>query len=348
METPIPENLTFEMIPFTKEDSTRLESLVQNVFGLSAPPGYLSWKYMENPSGACIAHIVERDREPVAFYCAIPERFRINGRLTTIYQACDAMTLPAFRRSGLFSMISKKIHSEIQSRHSAQRIFSIPGSVSLSIFQDKFGFRCTGIPFLFCHKNMNLRRKSKIEVELKPLRTMTAELEEVLNGQEPSPSPIAYVHDAALVQYRIFRNPLQETESFLIAERGIPCGYVVYKRSSFTAKRIVPLLLCYRNFLDYQRLTASVIHELFRVSGADWIYTWCPPAEYLRTAYRKAGFLRNVLRFGPLSRRISFCILAVPEQEGSSSFYEIEHWDFQPVVQDYIGHSRHTQEVGQS
>src|ERR1700744_6776893 len=101
MTSSSPPDIIFKQYDFENLDD--LTEIYQRCFGTKPSLHYFKWKYMENPAGKAVAFVALHNGTIAGFYGVIPEYYRINGQVQTIYQSMDTMTHPDYRRMGLFA-----------------------------------------------------------------------------------------------------------------------------------------------------------------------------------------------------------------------------------------------------
>ena len=72
------------------------------------------WLFVDNPTGASIIWLAERDGKPVGQYPVIMENIKVRDKIIKGAQLIDTMTHAQYRRQGIFSTLGKKALTEIE------------------------------------------------------------------------------------------------------------------------------------------------------------------------------------------------------------------------------------------
>lgn len=123
-----------------KNEFHLLIPLMKDCFGLSVNTDYFEWKFIHNPAGFVLGFIAESiEGEVAAYYGVIPEKYYIDGKLTTIYQSCDTMTHSRHRKKGLFQRLALHCYEQLRQKNELF-IIGFGGHQSTPGFL-KFGWR---------------------------------------------------------------------------------------------------------------------------------------------------------------------------------------------------------------
>jgi hypothetical protein len=73
---------------------------------------------------------------------------------------------------------------------------------------------------------------------------------------------------------------------------------------------------------------------LFKQNDVSFVFTWEPTNQPLRKALGKIGFVKNSFDKGMFSYRVPLIIRAEPEDSDGTSWFDINNFDVQPLMQD--------------
>jgi hypothetical protein len=123
---------------------TDLEALHKAVYKHALPKNYFQKKYDTAYTGKTyIGYIVYSKRNiPIACYSVLPCFIKYNDKTILCAQAVDAITLPEFRKKGLFAELLK-LTSELCKAEGITFIFGFPNQYSYQIMVHKFGWQET-------------------------------------------------------------------------------------------------------------------------------------------------------------------------------------------------------------
>lgn len=323
---------------FSFDDTKKLSETYELCFGTKVDERYFKWKYIDNPAGEVAAFVAgASDGTIAAFYGVLPEIYLVNGNTKRIYQSMDTMTHPDFQRRGLFGLLAKKTYEYVAETEGELKIVGIPGLTSYPGFVKKLEWTdIHQFKYFFTNRILFkaaglLRRTKKAKFEI--ITEMNSALLEFLDRRELSEKPIQPVISEDFFSWRVFKNPLKNFQVIQIQDENSKIiGVCVYTTDE--EKR------CFIHFLSFVKrdlfsdYSGAVIECLFAETGAQFVYTWEPVEETTHKALKKLGFVTNPLDKGLFSYHVPLIIRAEPNATDGTSWYEVNNFDVQPLMQD--------------
>jgi len=282
-----------------------LVPLMKDCFAMDVTPGYFKWKYFDNPAGRCIGFLAteKKSNTGAAFYGAMPQKYLVDGKEVTLYQACDTMTHTKHRKKSLYPMLAQECYRFLQNQNTFSMI-GIGGSVQsfpvLKHFGWKiiFNFKSYFKPNFFCRfyflKNYS-PEKFVLESSLDPL-------EKIITGQPPS-SEIRSPRNLAHYKWRI-SNPNYKYQVVSYRKKDTVSGFIVYY---ILGNKI---FLFDFIFIDgaARRALLWYLSKMVVQTNYKGIIAFCQEGGYQSRELKKSGFVSNPFKEGPLSERPPFLI----------------------------------------
>ena len=98
--------------------------LFKEVFNKKVTQNYLWAKYDTSYLGAKhLCYLAYHDDEPIAFYGAIPQRFRTRGQEFLAVHTCDSFTMAAYQRQGLHRDLALKSY-DLMKEHGVKFVYA--------------------------------------------------------------------------------------------------------------------------------------------------------------------------------------------------------------------------------
>lgn len=332
------DNSELEFRKFTFADTEKLSETYELCFGAKVDDRYFQWKYTDNPAGEVVAFVAEAPEGTIAaYYGVLPEIYLVNGKPKKIYQSMDTMTHPDFQRRGLFGLLAKKTYEYVAEAEGELKIVGIPGLTSYPGFVKKLEWKdIHQFKYFFTNKILFkaaglLRRTKKAKFER--VAEMNSDLSDFFSQREVSEKPIQPNITADFFDWRVFKNPLKNFQTIQIRDEnnkiiGV-CVYTIDEENR-----------CFVHFLSFVKrdlfsdYSGAVIEYLFAKTGAQFVYTWEPAEETSHKALKKLGFITNPLDKGLFSYHVPLIIRAEPEMTDGTSWYDVNNFDVQPLMQD--------------
>ena len=327
-------NMTFDVCPVDVGNLDHLTPLMEACFGEKVPDGYFDWKYLQNPAGKLRAFEAYDGEKLVGFYGVIPDLYLINGTAFPVYQAMDLMTHPDYQRKGLFSLLGQKTYDSINEEDGKIAVIGVPNYHILPGHIYKLNSKNVhSFPYVFAHRStfvpFGLLAPS---VELEPVVRANAEMDSYFLNRQGSQLKVQPAYSSAFIQWRILDNPKHDFKLRAIRKNGKLLGYCAYEMTD--GNRLKIMWMDFQEYDSCGSLVRSVIKELFKATKATFIYTWEPSESKMRSAYRKAGFIKNPLKSGPFSHRVPFIVYAVDPTICGLNWFDFSQFDLQPIIQD--------------
>ena len=87
----------------------KLEQLFRIAFGKEVQPGFLHWRYIQNPQKTLLMNVEKYNGEIVANYSVSPTRLSLRSSFINAALSMTTMTHPDFERKGLFTKLGGKM-----------------------------------------------------------------------------------------------------------------------------------------------------------------------------------------------------------------------------------------------
>jgi hypothetical protein len=100
---------------------------------------YLSWQYIDNPSGFPLYSLASNDNQIIGQYLVIPIRYRFNDKFYSGTLSLNTLTHPDFQGKGLFTRMANSTY-ELCSSSSIDFTIGFPNPLSFGGFVKKLGF----------------------------------------------------------------------------------------------------------------------------------------------------------------------------------------------------------------
>jgi GNAT superfamily N-acetyltransferase len=303
------DNYTFQKLE--KSGFESLIPLMKDCFGMDVNIDYFKWKYLDNPAGEFIGFIaVSPANEIAAYYGVIPELYSIEGKERTIYQSCDTMTHSAHRRKGLFQSLAKICYRYLE-ENGKLFIIGFGGAQSTPGFL-KFGWvKCFDIQYYFfprlfykLQKLFFLRDKKNDCVPVNDL----SQIKQLLYKSNAG-GPIHSVKTEHIYKWRIANPTYQYKLIACLHEKGNFTGYACYY---FSGDKI----FLFDHYFENAHARKTIMKYLKQKLAEDkmkGIVGFCQQKSRFSKSLKKAGFISNPFKKGPLSEKTPFIFYATKE-----------------------------------
>jgi hypothetical protein len=293
---------------------------MEDAFGDAVNPSYFDWKYLDNPSGPAVGHIVRANEngEIAAFYGMIPEQYRFDGKLRRIYQSCDTMTHSRHRRRRLFQSLAQLTYESEVEKDPNFFAYGFGGPTSTPGFL-KMGWQISfEIPHRFLPYPLTLLRMSgRDSKRVAHLDHLTDDLIGMISQSgENQRNTIAKTED--FIRWRL-ANPLQAYR-FVVDADGAYAIY--YRRAGF-----IFLFDAWEAAPGVGKTVFSVLRGLSAQPPTKGILTFCQAGTAFDRLLRRFGFVRNPFNFGPASARLPFITFGKNSAMHGESLWRITPFD---------------------
>ena len=310
---------------FQKLENSSFELLIplmKDCFGINVNIEYFKWKYLDNPAGEFIGFIaVSSANEIAAYYGVIPELYSIEGEERTIYQSCDTMTHSAHRRKGLFQSLANICYRYLEEQDKLF-IIGFGGAQSTPGFL-KFGWvKCFNIQYYFfpqlfygLQKIFFLPDKKNNCVPLKDL----SQIKQLLNKSNAG-SIIHSVKTERIYKWRISNPTYKYNLIGCLNEKEDFTGYACYY---FSGNKI----FLFDHYFENAQARRTIMRYLKKKLVEDkikGIVGFCQQNSKYSRSLKKAGFINNPFKTGPLSEKTPFIFYA--PKEVIAKYNDPEKW----------------------
>jgi hypothetical protein len=298
-----------------------LVPLMKDCFGMDVSPEYFRWKYFDSPVGQCVGFVaIERKTNTAAaFYGAIPQRYIVEGKETTIYQACDTMTHTKHRKKSLFPILAQECYRYLQDQHNFFLI-GIGGTAQSFPVLKHFGWKIIFHFRIYFKLNFLcrfyfLRRYAAAKfVTENSLDT----LEKLMTDQTPADkirSPRNLIH----YKWRI-SNPNYDYKVVSYREKDGVTGFVVYyvQNNKIFLFDFIFTNASARRALQWY-LSKTVVKNNYK-----GIISFCQEGGFQSSQLKKNGFVSNPFNKGPLAEKSPFLIYT--DDEKMTKFSDPGKW----------------------
>lgn len=328
-----PPDLIFRLCDFDTPDD--LSEIYRQCFGTTPSPQYFKWKYLDNPAGKAIAFVAIHNNKVVGFYGVIPELFMINGKVQLIYQSMDTMTLPSYRRMGLFAKLANMTYDYIRQKDGRLNLIGFPGEMSFRGFVDKLHWRdIIHFKYLFTSKALFkpialLSSFSRYEVE--KITSFGEEFDTYFEHKELADRPIAKYINRSIINWRLANHPDIHYDIVKIVRDGQLVGYFSYRINKKNVAFVVNIDIIKTKL--FRACLHIVCHYLFTEKRVRAICTF-QSGKNLKRQYYRSGFLTNPFSKGPFSYRTPFIVYGDSEISGLN-WFDPDNFYIQPIIRDY-------------
>jgi GNAT superfamily N-acetyltransferase len=112
---------TFGIRRFELSDIDDVIRLLSTVFKTQFTSEWWMWKYKFNPAGCYVDQgdiwVADSNNGIIGYYAVIPEKMKFGSKTITVAQSVDTATHPDYRGLGIFSMLARKVYSEVRDRY---------------------------------------------------------------------------------------------------------------------------------------------------------------------------------------------------------------------------------------
>ncbi|MGC4057591.1 MAG: GNAT family N-acetyltransferase [Chitinophagaceae bacterium] len=327
--------MEFQIRPTDTADFSRLTDMFALCLGRRVDDSYFRWKYLENPSGPVVAFEAFEQDNIAAFYGVIPECYADGQEKFLAYQSMDTMTHPNYQKKGLFVKLAKHTYAAVQAKHPELLIVGVPGSNSFHGFVNKLDWKhLIDIPYIFTHRAAftarNIFRRDRT-VQITELSSFTEDIQGFLDRFYATQKMIRPVYDVATLNWKVFRHPFKTFKVLSLKRDSRIEGLMIYSKEN---NRIKIELADFSHSESSDILLREGLSRIFEDNPqAQWLFTWEPTRKDLKTAYRKAGLLKNPFSKGPFSYKVPFIIYGT-KFAGADTEDLRSRFDLQPLIQD--------------
>lgn len=319
------------------DDTEALAALTYASFGRSVSRAYYEWKYFDNPEGPAVAYVARaNDGSLAGLYAVIPEAYYIRGRRTRLYQSCDTMTHPDFRRRGLFERLAERTYAEINSR-GEELLKGFAGEMSFQGFVKKlrwalierikprFKVRLHLIVEALWSQPLPASYRFEEAVEIPP------DVQEIAE-ESAATSPIWKVRDLPYLTWRL-RDPRADHRITLCFEGDRLVGYYHYC--------LEDSLLLIRDMLWRQSMphvAGLLIRHAERMalsSGSKGIYSWTNSGSQFEQLLRRHRFVVNPFSRGPMVTPLFFIVRTSGQIAPHELVANPRSWNLLPIDYDF-------------
>ena len=333
--TPAAIDLVYELYNFDSPEE--LNEMYYACFERPVSARYFKWKYLENPAGMGLGFVAKKDNELIGFYGLIPEWYDVSGETTQIYQAVDIMTSPKYRRMGVFANLVEFGKKYLQKNDLVQQIISFPGVASRKGLVEKNHWK-TMIRFKYVFLSKVLFQFSapasiNSVCQITEITSFGEEFENYFEEREKSAWLIAKYLDRSVINWRLTDHPEFKYYILKISKDGDLLGYVSYRLEE--KQKVFIVNIDFKTSDLYCKYFPEICRFLFyNIDNISVIYSFQPTNKYIRTAYKKMGFIMNPLTSGPFSHRSEF-VTSQDQVTCGSEWLDPDNFDIQPISRDY-------------
>lgn len=276
--------------------------LMKDCFGMNVDLGYFEWKFIKNPAGFVEGFIALSDEGEVsAYYGVIPEVYKLNDKITTIYQSCDTMTHSRHRRKGLFQKLAIHCYEYLRAE---QKLFvvgfgggqSTPGFIKFGwqkVFDTKYFF----LPSFLVWFSSAVDKDRVAEI------TDYSIIEQlILRSNQNSECHSHKTLD--IFKWRL-SNPLNQYKVIAYKPGSSDKNYTSYLAYYFTGNKIILFDFYFADSEARNSLIAYLRNQLLE-SKLKGIIAFCQENSIYSRSLLKSGFIYNPFSRGPLSIKTPF------------------------------------------
>ena len=326
----------YEFKKVVTQKLNRFSEMMDLSLNLKVDEDYFQWKYANNPAGKVEAFEAIDGDKSIGFFGVIPEHYLVNGKKVTVYQSMDLMTHPDHRRRGLFVTLAKMTQESLIERFGEAFIIGISGMNAFSGYINKLDWQNPhNFDYIFNHKlkfKLQFFTKKNQPVTLEPITQFEDDFDVFFQEKYQSPKPIIKFLSKEVLNWKIINHPFHTFFPFKIKKQNQTVGFIIYRM--FGQKRCFIDYLELRNKEDFAELGPSIMRELYRISKADFIFTWRPTSKIIEQAYTKSGFIKNPFNKGPFSYRIPYIAYSNVKKIQGVEWFNMQNLDIQPILQD--------------
>lgn len=319
-----------ELRPVEHDDAAMLVELFAT--GLApVTPEYFDWKYERNPCGNAIAFVADAGDRLVASYGLIPEPWSVDGEITLVHQAVDAVTHPDFRGRGISVELALRTYAAARREPQSLALVATPGPASRGAFLGPLGWTVArelefiGVP------SLRLRGvRTPRDLDTSEVAGSDPDVDRVLCSAPPS-GRVAPFLVGDFFEWRVHGASQRPLVVTLARSGGEPVGVVVSARTSPRT-----LLIAYVAGIPGILLSAwlpGTLRSIASNQGGHVVYTWRPQRADLAEQYRSLGFRANRLPFGPLRERRWLVVRSDQEYVRGVRWTDCSAFDLQPLMQ---------------
>ena len=278
-------------------------NLIKLSFNQDVSEEYLKWRYLENPVKDLIVSVVLDGKKLVHSRASIPCIMQLNGEKVKTFTTTNAMVHPHYRKKGILSNAISFYRHVVQMDYKLVWIF--PNNLTHRLSVTSFGFRDVyEIPTM----QLDLDGREKPEV---PACETDHQFNMDYSGVYTNSSLNCVIKSEAYLNWRYFRNPLNDYFNFVVHRNNKVSSFMVVKR--------------FRNRLNIIDLQISDSEEggfLLDTSinyalslNMDMVTAWLPRHTPIHPLAEKRGFRNNA----PVTY---FCIRKLTDELVASSDYK--------------------------
>lgn len=271
--------------------------LMKDCFGMEVKLDYFRWKFLENPAGYFLGFtaIHTETDEVAAYFGFLPEKYWVMGEEKIIFQAHDLMTHSNHRRKGLFKMVTDSCLDYIEKNHELF-VFAFGGNHSTPGFlkwgwKHPFDFHYLFYPNIFCKLHALKKIRGTIIENLKEYTS----LEDLIINRERKQNSLYSVRSVEHMNWR-YRNPLNSYQVDAFKSGAKIEGFVCYY---FQNNKIYLFDFIFSNAQSKNELLLH-LKKIVANKKMKGIVSFCKKDGEVDHQLKKAGFINNPFKFGPL------------------------------------------------
>ena len=326
-----------EFIQLKKEHIDLQKALTLKSFGRAAADNFYQWKYYDNPAGEVVGYAAYDTEKKVfaAYYGAIPEMYEMNGERKIIYQSCDTMTSPDYRRQGLFVKLANLCYDKLKEENNLF-VKGFAGEQSYPGFVKKLGWE--NLERIKPHFKVNAHVKMSQVFKVGLPKSIQFEefnqLEDTFEDLTPyyTSNGILKTRDSAYLNWRL-NEPNKEGKVVLLKEANDVKTYAYFN--------IENNLLLIRDFVNLTK-DKQYIKHLFNYLQAKvlkmdlkGIYSWTNSGSANHQILKQQGFIQNPFNKGPMVTPLHFIILKDGSLIDSATAANGQSWNLLPLDYDF-------------
>jgi len=312
--------------------------LTRASFGRESVEEYYIWKYFENPEGDVIAYTAKNENGILAgFYGLIPEAYHFNGIKHILYQSCDTMTHPDFRRMGIFETLAKLTYDELILQNKLL-VKGFAGEMSYPGFITKLKWQ--GLerikPFFkiaaqfqlssLSNKLLSFGNSIRFEDSDQIIQEMN-DLDITISKQ----FPISKSRDKKYLDWR-FKDPLSNNRIIYCYLNEKLIGYCIYVIES-NSLLLIRDVFALEN--KYYKKILGFVDLLAAENKLKGIYCWTNKNSFYDKLFKRNLFLKNPFNSGIMTSPLYFIILDNDSVQPSSLTNNISNWNLLPIDYDF-------------
>lgn len=277
-------------------DENEILDLFAICFGRRPSTEIWRWRYVENPSGPGIIHLMlERDRL-VGHYAVVPMLLETGAHHVSAALSMTTMTHPSYRGRGIFPKLAEKVYESCRNL-GIKAVYGFPNQNSYKGFTKKLGWNGFGNMFGWeaeidkIDYSYNLKDSEYNEIIISEEGTFNKEFDEFWQKIKPIDKWMVSKNSAYL-NWRYFQKPSSEYKILSFKHRGgCALGYMVlkeYRGNGDVTGHIVDMLFVqHPSIIEYGIKHAA---KVFQSRGVSKISCWFTDVT-IASVLSKIGFV---------------------------------------------------------